>query len=218
MFRSLFDPNSAFFRGMERVWTLVVLNVLWVLCSLPVVTIGPSTAALYQVLGKVIQGEDSHTARKFFAAWRENFKCALLVWLPMLAVLALCGFDLYFAALNDRFLWKLLAVFALQLAAVELTFVFPLMARYQNTWRSHMKNAMLVGVGNLPRMLLIWLIWAVPVGACLVFPWLRLYLSLVWLLIGYSSLSYVTALLLRPVFRRLEQPKDDPKKDGTDAS
>ena len=55
-------------------------------------------------------------------------------------------------------------------------------------------------------------------GACLVFPWLRLYLSLVWLLIGYSSVSYVTALLLRPVFRRLEQPKDDPKKDGTDAS
>ena len=138
--------------------------------------------------------------------------------MAMLAVLVLCGFDLYFAALNDRFLWKLLAVFALQLAAVELTFVFPLMARYQNTWRSHMKNAMLVGVGNLPRMLLIWLIWAVPVGACLVFPWLRLYLSLVWLLIGYSSLSYVTALLLRPVFRRLEQPKDDPKKDGTDAS
>ena len=60
--------------------------------------------------------------------------------------------------------------------------------------------------------------FAVPVGACLVFPWLRLYLSLVWLLIGYSRLSYVTALLLRPVFRRLEQPKDDPKKDGTDAS
>ena len=52
MFRSLFDPNSAFFRGMERVWTLVVLNVLWVLCSLPVVTIGPSTAALYQVLDR----------------------------------------------------------------------------------------------------------------------------------------------------------------------
>ena len=235
MFRSLFDPNSAFSRGMERVWTLVVLNVLWVLCSLPVVTIGPSTAALYQVLGKVIQGEDSHTARKFFAAWRENFKCALLVWLPMLAVLVLCGFDLYFAVLNDRFLWKLLAVFALQLAAVELTFVFPLMARYQNTWRSHMKNAMLVGVGNLPRMLLIWLIWAVPVGACLVFPWLRLYLSLVWLLagsadehvnwltVGMKVLAFAGMLiggryLLRPVFRRLEQPKDDPKKDGTDAS
>ena len=66
MFRSLFDPNSAFFRGMERVWTLVVLNVLWVLCSLPVVTIGPSTAALYQVLGKVIQGGGQPHGEKIF--------------------------------------------------------------------------------------------------------------------------------------------------------
>ena len=76
MFRSLFDPNSAFFRGMERVWTLVVLNVLWVLCSLPVVTIGPSTAALYQVLGKVIQGQDSHGEKIFRRMAGELQVCA----------------------------------------------------------------------------------------------------------------------------------------------
>lgn len=218
MFRSLFDPNSAFFRGMERVWTLVVLNVLWVLCSLPVVTIGPSTAALYQVLGKVIQGEDSHTARKFFAAWRENFKCALLVWLPMLAVLVLCGFDLYFAALNDRFLWKLLAVFALAAGGSGADVcVSPDGPVSEHVAQPHEKRH--AGGGGKPAAYAADLAdLAVPVGACLVFPWLRLYLSLVWLLIGYSSLSYVTALLLRPVFRRLEQPKDDPKKDGTDAS
>ena len=52
MFRSLFDPNSAFSRGMERVWTLVVLNVLWVLCSLPVVTIGPSQRRCIRCWGK----------------------------------------------------------------------------------------------------------------------------------------------------------------------
>lgn len=47
---------------MERVWSLIVLNVLWLVCSLPVVTLGASCAALYQVLGKVIAGEDGHTA------------------------------------------------------------------------------------------------------------------------------------------------------------
>jgi len=57
MFRSLFDPNSAFFRGMERVWTLVVLNVLWVFCSLPVVTIGPSTAGESDTGGGQPHGE-----------------------------------------------------------------------------------------------------------------------------------------------------------------
>ena len=67
------------------------------------------------------------------------------------------------------------------------------MARYENTWRNHLKNAMLVAVGHLPRMLLIWLIWAVPVGVSVFIPEVGFYLSIVWVLIGYSSLSYVTA-------------------------
>ena len=107
--------------------------------------------------------------------------------------------------LNDSFLWELLAVFALQLAAMVMTFAFPLMARYENTWRNHLKNAMLVAVGHLPRMLLIWAVWAVPVGVSVFIPEVGFYLSIVWVLIGYSSLSYVTALLLRPVFRNLEE-------------
>ena len=150
-------------------------------------------------------GEDGHVARQFFRAWGENWKKATPVWLILLAVAALCGFDLYMARLNDSFLWELLAVFALQLAAMVMTFAFPLMARYENTWRNHLKNAMLVAVGHLPRMLLIWAVWAVPVGVSVFIPEVGFYLSIVWVLIGYSSLSYVTALLLRPVFRSLDE-------------
>ena len=95
MLKSFFDPNGAFARGMERVWSLIVLNVLWLVCSLPVVTLGASCAALYQVLGKVIDGEDGHVARRFFRAWGENWKKATPVWLILLAVAVLCGFDLY---------------------------------------------------------------------------------------------------------------------------
>ena len=193
MLKSFFDPNGAFARGMERVWSLIVLNVLWLVCSLPVVTMGASCAALYQVLGKLIAGEDGHVARQFFRAWGENWKEATPVWLILLAVAALCGFDLY------------MAVFALQLAAMVMTFAFPLMARYEKTWRNHLKNAMLVAVGHLPRMLLIWAVWAVPVGVSVFIPEVGFYLSIVWVLIGYSSLSYVTALLLRPVFRNLDE-------------
>lgn len=189
---------------MERVWSLIVLNVLWLVCSLPVVTLGASCAALYQVLGKVIDGEDGHVARRFFRAWGENWKKATPVWLILLAVRSVrvrpvCG------PAERLVLWELLAVFALQLAAMVMTFVFPLMARYENTWRNHMKNALLLAVGNLPRMLLIWAIWAVPVGVCVFLPEVGFYLSIVWVLVGYSSLSYVTALLLRPIFRKLDE-------------
>ena len=74
MLKSFFDPNGAFARGMERVWSLIVLNVLWLVCSLPVVTMGASCAALYQGLGKLIAGEDGHVARQFFRAWGETGK------------------------------------------------------------------------------------------------------------------------------------------------
>ena len=157
------------------------------------------------MLGKVIDGEDGHAARRGFRAWGENWKKATPVWLILLAVAVLCGFDLYVARLHAAFLWKVMAVFALQLAAMVMTFVFPLMARYENTWRNHMKNALLLAVGNLPRMLLIWAIWAVPVGVCVFLPEVGFYLSIVWVLVGYSSLSYVTALLLRPIFRKLDE-------------
>lgn len=205
MFKSLFDPDSSFSRGMERVWSLVVLNVLWLLCSLPLVTLGASSTALYAVLGKMLEGEDDHVARRFFRAWRENWKQATPVWLVLLAVIALCGFDLWISAANERFLWELLAVAALQLVGMELTFVFPLMARYENTRRNHMKNALLVALGNAPRMLLAWLLWALPIGLCLFVEGMLLYLSLLWLLIGCSSLSYLTARVLRPIFRRLDE-------------
>lgn len=205
MFKSLFDPDSSFSRGMERVWSLVVLNVLWLLCSLPLVTLGASSTALYAVLGKMLEGEDDHVARRFLRAWRENWKQATPVWLVLLAVIALCGFDLWISAANERFLWELLAVAALQLVGMELTFVFPLMARYENTRRNHMKNALLVALGNAPRMLLAWLLWALPIGLCLFVEGMLLYLSLLWLLIGYSSLSYLTARVLRPIFRRLDE-------------
>ena len=58
---------------------------------------------------------------------------------------------------------------------------------------------------HLPRMLLILAVWAVPVGVSVFIPEVGFYLSIVWVLIGYSSLSYVTALLLRPIFRKLDE-------------
>ena len=75
-------------------------------CSLPVVTYRPLHSGAVSGAGESdTGGGQPHGEKIFRPSWRENFKCALLVWLPMLAVLVLCGFDLYFAVLNDRFLW-----------------------------------------------------------------------------------------------------------------
>ena len=205
MFKSMFDPESPFGRGMEKVWQLIVLNVLWLICSLPVVTLGASSAALAAVLLVLLRGEDDRIVRRFFAAFGENWKRASAAWLVLLVIIALCLFDWKFAVLMDSFLWKLIAVAGLTVVALMCTFLFALIARYENTVRNHLRNAMLLGVGNLPRLLLVWLVWAGPVVLTVWSAETLHLMVLLWLMVGVSGLSLAGLRILKPVFDRLDE-------------
>lgn len=204
MAHPLFSPDSAFSRVMDRVGQLAVLNVLWLVCSLPVVTLGASSTALYTVLLQMEQQREGHVARRFWAAFRENFRQATMCFLPVAAFAALCAADLL---LVRRGALRLLAMMGLQVAALECTMLFPMLARYENTWKNQLVNAFRLAVGWLPRVLLIWSGWAVPVAVTLYVPYGLYEMLIVWVLVGYAAMSYFTVRLLRPVFAELEQPK-----------
>ena len=211
--QKLFAPDGGFSHFTARLSQLVWLNILSLVCSLPVVTFGASSAALYTVLLHLLQGEDGHLPRRFFAAWRDNWKRASGCWLLLLNVIAVCGADLWLAQTGNRFIWKVLAVFALQLVGMVMTFLFPLLARYENTWRRQLSNALMLGVGNLPKLLLMWLYW----GAAFVLTALTpttLYMFLpVWLLVGYAALSYANLKLIWPIFNRIEEQQRREKEE-----
>lgn len=206
MFRSLFDPDSGFGRAMDLILRLIILNVLWFVCSLPIVTLGASTAALCSVLMKFREGEESHVVRRFFAAWRQNWKRATGTWLILLVLLALFLFDLVFSNWMESFLWKVIAVTGMQVVAMEYTFLYPLLARYENTWRNHMCNALRLGIGYFPRFVLIWLIWAGAIALTLYSPGMLHSMIAVWALLGWSGLHYMNLRILRPVFDKLDNP------------
>ena len=213
MFKSLFDPDSAFGRATETVLNLVILNVLWLICSLPIITIGASGAALYSVLFKMVEDKDTRITRQFFAAFRGNARRATGIWLILLVVIGLCAFDLCFAEWMDSFLWKMVAVLGLQIVGMICTFLFPLLARYENTWRNQLRNALLLSVANLPRMALVWLMWGAMI-AITVYSFETLYaMLLIWLLLGYSLLSYFTLRILLPVFTKLEEHAQQEEKE-----
>jgi len=204
VFKALFDPESPFGRGMEKVWQLIILNVLWLVCSLPIVTLGAASTALHAVLFELLRGEEVRIVRRFFAAFRENWKRATVAWLVLLAAIALCLFDWRFATLMESFLWKLVAVAGFQIVGLMCTFLFALLARYENTARNHLRNALLLGVGNLPRLLLVWLVWSGPVLLTIWSAETLHFMILLWLMVGYSGLSLAALRILQPVFDRLD--------------
>ena len=198
----MFSPDSAFGRAMDRLGQLTALNVVWLVCSLPVVTLGASSTALYAVLLRMARQEDGHVVRQFFAAFRQNFRRATACFLPVAAFAALCAVDLL---LVRQGLLRLLAMMGLQAAALEATLLFPMLARYENTWKNQLANAFRTAVGRLPRVLVIWAAWAVPVAVTVYVPYGLYEMLIVWVLVGYAAMSYLTVKLLRPVFEELER-------------
>lgn len=157
--------ESKFSQLLLKLCYACYLNLLWVLCSLPIFTIGASTAALYYTSLKIVRDEDGRISEMFFRSFRQNFRQATQLWLLLLGVglvLAGDGYVLYHlrrtCAGPAAVFWTvvLAAVIAASvLYAIVLTYVFPLVASFENTNKAMLKNAFLIGTHYLFSTILV---------------------------------------------------------------
>ena len=94
MFQGLFNYDNPVWRFIGKLGDLILLNLLWVVCSIPIITIGASTTAVYYVTLKLVRDEDDSTIRSFFHSFKSNFKQATLIWILLMAVGAVLGLSL----------------------------------------------------------------------------------------------------------------------------
>ena len=160
-----FSYESKFSQLLLKLCYACYLNLLWFVCSIPIVTIGASTTALYYTSLKIVRDEDSHVASTFFRAFRENFKQATVLWLILLGVglfLAGDGYILYHlrksAVGNLAVFWTLILAVVIAVAVIYtivLEYVFPLLASVENTNAAMLKNAFLIGTHYLFATILV---------------------------------------------------------------
>ena len=85
----IFNPENDFFRGLSKFTDLLVLSVFWVVCSIPVFTLGPATAALYHAVNKCVRGDDRYGWTLFFRTFKANFRVGAAASMIAAAVAAL---------------------------------------------------------------------------------------------------------------------------------
>ena len=154
-----FSYDSTFGQIFIKVSYGCCLNILWLICCLPIFTIGASTTALYYTSFKIAKDEGSFITTMFFRSFKQNFKQATVIWLIMLATGLIIGAD---AVLLYRLratstgtaavIWTLLlaTIFACMIAyAIVLTYIFPLLSIASNTTANMFKNAFLIGTHYL---------------------------------------------------------------------
>lgn len=208
------SPESPVIRLVGKYADLMGLNLLWLLCSLPVVTIGASTTALLQAVTAVREDAGKPT-RIFFAAFRGKFRKATAVWLLALAVGCVMVYNLLFS-LRIQAEWKLFLTGAWILLAFFylacVSYVFPVLAKYDLKIGKAMKGAFFASLSRLEITLAVIGLNAVPLVLALGFPYYFLHTLLIWLLFGFSLIAYIDAWLIQKVFSQIDPPKDPVKR------
>lgn len=203
----LFNLESPFWRFVGKLADAVILNIIWILFSLPIITIGASTTALYYCAMKVAKDrEGSSLLRDFWKSFKLNFKQATILWLICLALLAFFALDIYFYwGMNNQLSTILCIIFVVFTAVLCCTmfYLFPLQAKFYNPIRKTISFALVMQIRYFHYTLLMALIAAavavgtffyVPVG-----------------IFGMGLIAFLQSYCLNKIFEKYA-PEEDPEE------
>lgn len=196
--------ENPFWQGLSVVADMLLLNLLTLLCSAPVFTMGAAMTAMNDVVIHITRQEGGGILQSFGRAFRQNLKRGCIFGLIVLAAAGLLYFD-YLCALAYAPAFRYgIAALAFLVLTVSI-YTFALLARYENSLGKTMKNAVMLAVGYFPRTLAM-------VCFTVIF-WLlgiRYYRvgTPILIMFGLSLPCYVCTLLMRPIFDRMEEEED----------
>lgn len=214
--KNIFNLESPLMQMLTRAGDMILLNVMFLICCIPVITAGASIAAMHKMMQELIYETDSGTFKGFFRAFKANFKQATIVWLIVLLVIVSLGCDVLliitFFSGSEAVKWMLglLAVLVVLVCCVA-AYMIPLIVRYENTLRQHLSNAAVLAIIKLPRTIGLVLLNLMPLLLLAISLTAFVQTLIFWVVIGFSFTTYMEVVLLKPVFAELEGSKDNIK-------
>lgn len=206
VFQKIFNPDNALMITMAQITDCIFLSLMWLMGCIPVVTLGTSTAALYDAVVHAYRRGDKHAWQRFIKVYKENFKSGILPALVFLAAFAVAGRVLILVwngAVGGRLSWMLFsaASFVGMLVLGLISIIFPMLSRFENSFGNLLKNSFLVGMVNLPRTLALGLLNAGTIFLC------ARYIFPIFFMPALSAL--LGSLLLEPMFRPYMPPEEE---------
>ncbi len=206
MFRNFFRPDSALMITMSQITDCIFLSLFWTLGCFPLVTIGASSAALYDATYRGFRGGEKHPWQRFFKVFRENWKGGIgptVVFLAVFALLMKGMISLWNGAVYQQISWTLFSAgaFVGVLALGILSILFPMLSRFDNPLPVLLKNTVFLAMANIPRTLALGFL-----NACTIFICIR-FVAPVFFLPSLAAL--VGSLFIEPMFRPYMPVEED---------
>ena len=198
--------DSPFMKFLGTMADLMILNMLTVLCCVPIVTAGASFTAMHYVLQKLVRGEENYVSRQFFHSFKENFVQSTIIWIGMVVVYGALFVDWRILRMQgDQFPGFLIILLygAAVIIFLYTLYIFPVLARYKNTIRGILKLAFSMTImGSITlRTLAACILYIVPFAILLIYGWGSIPILL---LMGFTVPGFFRAMMYRGLFNKYE--------------
>ena len=209
-----FDQDAGVVSLLMDFADLIIASLLWFLTSIPIITLGASTTALYSVVRT--PGETRYSAsvfKNFFRAFLKNFKTATLALLILLIPAAMVGVNVclvVFGLLEQSIAGYVICGVSILLFLFAWNYVFPLVAHFDNSVLKTLGNALVLSVAHLPTTILVTLLNLLPLLMLLFFTNFFFKTIIFWLFLAFGLIAKASSLLLERVFRRYQPAEDLP--------
>ena len=203
--KNLFNYENGIMSTISSIADSMVLGILWVVCSLPIFTIGTSSAAFYYAYNKCIRQKKDYIWRTFFDGFKRNFKQATQIWLIVLCLMSIVIIDFYLLRFMDN---TMVLVLIIQIVLITVMlfmilwtlYLFPYISRFESSNITVIKNCILIAVANIPQSLLLLVVFAITVLIFLCLPMLNLLFP--------SLYMFCANRILEKVFQKYMSPED----------
>ena len=202
--------NSPIFQFLNTFTEFVLLNAVFLITCIPLITIGASITALYTVTLREARGEEGYLVRSYWKAFLENFRKSTLLFLVYFASGCVLLFNLVFWLQTQTPAGNLLLTGICLLSLlwlVSLLYVFPLQARFENSLSQTLRNALLLALSNRLCTVVILLLFLAAAALFCLTSVFRLFL----LVFGFAFLAYCNSFFFLKVFRKYEPEQQTPQ-------
>ena len=201
----MLQKDGKFVKVLNRIADLVGLNLLAILFCIPIITIGASITAVYGCIFRIQEKREGYLTKDFWKLFKECFRSSTIIYLVGVAVVAMLYLDYQIFATDSRLdILQVLVVAGGILVAEIFTYAFPMESYFENSLKATVKNALLLGISNIPYTLLM-------LGIN-VFPFFLVARSPVtfgiWFLIGISGVAWINSFFLKKIFSKVRIRKD----------
>jgi len=213
---AIFNMEGPLMQGLTKFADLIILNVITLICCIPVVTIGAAFTSLHYVCLKMVRGEDCYIVKDYFKAFKSNFKQATIIWLIFFVAIFVFAMDIvvmYVAEIQFHFLIRALVLMLGIVVTSTFMYVFPMQAKFANPVKQTIKNAFKASVLQFPKTIIMIAMMFVPPFLIVMYGNLIPIVIMTFIAVP----AYVSAIMYNKFFKKIERMSLEPEGENGEA-